>query len=137
MKKLLILIISFFLLAFSFDEEKGKIDRNLLCKIWRFDKVENRPYPIYHYKISDSIGDFTAYEFKKSSNLITRQPTSWCFVGESNIKFETVKGKWQFIADSIIELKHLRYNKKTKQKYRILKLTDKELVLSVKITNGL
>ena len=137
MKKLLLVIIAFFVLAFSSVEKEKKIDVNLLCKTWKFNKIENRPYPIYHYKISDSIGDFTAYKLEKSGKLIARQATSWCFVGESKIEYETVKGKWRFLGDSIIEIKHKKYNKSAKEKYRILKLTKEELVLSVKLTNGL
>jgi hypothetical protein len=98
--------------------------------------VENVGYPIFHYKVSDSIGKSPGYRFWKSGKLKVCQNISWCPVGNSKIIYETVDGKWKMVKDSIIQFEHKRFGTKSRFKYRILKLTESELVLTVKLKKG-
>lgn len=125
------------LLTFSSFKKLSNFEVNLIGKCWEISKVETVGYPIYHYKVIDSIGKSPSYKFLKSGKLVVCQNVSWCPVGNSKIVYETVKGKWKIVNDSILQLEHKRYGTDSRFRYKILKLTESELVLSVKLKNGL
>ena len=131
MRKTLLLIF-LILLTFSSFKKPSQIDINLLYKTWIFTITENKPYPIFHYKVSDSIKDYPAYKFLKSGKLIVRQNLTLCPVGVTKMKYETVLGSWKFNTDSVIQLKYKSLGKERVHRYKITLLNEEELALSVK-----
>jgi hypothetical protein len=110
------------LLLVSFSGSNDKIS---LEKVWVYDSYEDGTYTYISKKKFDK--DKSGYEFMKDSIIKVRQNSGWC--GTPPIDYEIVRGKWSMASDSILRIEHPVLGSKTTLKLKILKLTQKELVL--------
>ena len=68
------------------------------------------------------------FTFMDNGKLIAKLPlNAWCPVGETNIRYEVVEGKWSRESDSILILEYPIYPKA--EKVRITTISNNQLVL--------
>ena len=99
--------------------------RSPLVKVWVLDKIEFNGVTYVHKKSFDKNKD--GIEFKANGVVRIKQNTSWC--GTPPIDFETVRGQWRQMNDSIIHLEHPYWGGSMSKDIQITKLTTDHLTI--------
>ena len=83
---------------------------------------------VIYSRVDNLIENEPGYSFKPGNTLICRQNSGWC--GTPPITTADYGGTWSW-SDSVVDIKTAYWGGKSEFQWKIISLTDKELVITV------
>ncbi|MFN8153374.1 MAG: hypothetical protein U0Y08_03695 [Bacteroidia bacterium] len=118
----LLFFVSLFVFS-AFSHPKGKSVR--MEKLWVFEGYNLQDKSNLYRSDKKFSRDRHGVQFSSNGKLRVHQNESWC--ATPPIIFETVKGTWKFVSDSVIVVNYPRWGNWQTEEWQILKLTETEL----------
>lgn len=122
MKYRIFLILCVAVLLSSFKTSQSP-DLTQLEGIWIYKSFGNEIHTCQ--KVRKFPKDEGGYKFEKNGVLKVKQNSGWC--GTLPISYETVKGKWEKVNDSVIHTEYPYWGGHIEQNFHIISLNRSEL----------
>lgn len=120
----LIIILGVFITFSSFHKHKSETS-NYLFQKWVYHDFDDNNL-IYKSEIKFNKNK-PGLEFYQNKTITIRQNIGWC--ATPPIEYETIKGSWSSITDSLIEIEYKNWNGLKKDTLKIIKISKSTLIL--------
>ena len=121
-RTLIVLLVLGILASLSFTARK---DKNPLLGVWVFSQSDPNGAVYSRQQLFDD--NKAGLHFKSNGVLRVRQNTSFC--GTPPVDYETVRGSWKMMNDSVVALEYPFWGGHMSRKVQVMKLTQDQWIL--------